>query len=128
MLELNTAVLEQMMSFYRDDDDAMGLIHDALHAFEKYHTTIYSLETQKKMYARGAMTTETYRETIPDLDRARTLAHNTVIMDVRILNRLAQKAGLSPVYEGTVSEERPYRRELADAVLSYVSGIIENRS
>ena len=57
----------------------------------------------------------------------RTVIHNSVIANVNLLNRLAEKNGLHPVYDGIVSEERPYRREIANAVLDYVESIIKNR-
>ena len=44
-----------------------------------------------------------------------------------MLNRLAEKENIPAVYEGIVSEDRPYRRELADAVLEYIRDIIKNR-
>lgn len=34
---------------------------------------------------------------------------------------------LEPIYAGTVSKERPYRREVANAVLDYLQSVIENR-
>ena len=43
------------------------------------------------------------------------------------MNRLAEQAGLPPVYDGIVSEERPYRTELADAILAFVADVITNR-
>ena len=73
------------------------------------------------------MDRETYREEIPYLDGIRTAKHNAVISNVKLLNRLAEQVGLEPFYTGTVSEERPYRTELADAVLLFVREIIENR-
>ena len=53
--------------------------------------------------------------------------HNSVIANVSIMNRLAEQAGLPPVYDGIVSEERPYRTELADAILAFVADVITNR-
>ncbi len=62
------------------------------------------------------------------MDKARTRAHNAVLANVKLLNRLAENAGLAPVYEGTVSQERPYRREVADAVMAYIASVIEDRA
>ena len=62
------------------------------------------------------------------VDRTRTLYHNSVISNVSILNRMADKAGLDPVYDGVVSKERPYRREVANAVFEYIESIINSRS
>ena len=43
------------------------------------------------------------------------------------MNRMAEEASLPPLYDGVVSEERPYRRELADAVLAFVREVMINR-
>jgi len=80
-----------------------------------------------KIYSFKAMEKEDYQEMVMSLDKQRTMRHNSVITSVNILNRLAQKEGLPLVYNGIVSEERPYRRELADAVLNYIEKVIKNR-
>lgn len=46
---------------------------------------------------------------------------------VNVLNRMAKSQNLPPFYDGVVSEERPYRREVANAVLEYVEETILNR-
>ena len=60
-------------------------------------------------------------------DKTRTRCHNAVIAQVNCLNRLAEEAGIPPLYDGVVSEERPYRRQVADAVLDFVRDSILNR-
>ncbi len=126
-MDINTESLKQLLSHYHDDQDMIDAITDALDSFEQYHAAIYALEIKKKLYAAGAMDTDSYREEIPALDRTRTVHHNAVLTQVNILNRLAKMAGLPLVYDGTVSEERPYRREVANAVLEFVEQTILNR-
>jgi len=48
--------------------------------------------------------------------------------NVNVLNRLAEKNTLPPFYDGKVSQDRPYHREVANGVLQYVEKIAENRS
>ena len=74
------------------------------------------------------MEADTYRELIPRLDKTRTYTHNALLTQVNVLNRIAAEANLPPVYDGIVSEERPYRREVANAVLDFVQQIILNRA
>jgi len=64
---------------------------------------------------------------VESLDKKRTMLHNRVLIAVNVLNRMASKENLKPVYDGIVSEERPYRREVANAVLEYVEKIIKER-
>ena len=44
-----------------------------------------------------------------------------------MLNRIASMTNIPPDYDGTVSYEQPYRRQVADAVLNYVQEIILKR-
>jgi site-specific DNA-cytosine methylase len=77
------------------------------------------MELWMKIYSKS-ITGEEYKDNVSKLDKMRTVNHNSVIANVNLLNRLAEKNGLQPVYDGIVSEERPYRREIANDVLDYV--------
>ncbi len=126
-MKANMETLQSLLSLHSNDIDMISLIVDGLESFEKYHQAIYALEMQRKLYACGAMDSETYRDVIPHLDQMRTSAHNDVILSVQILNRLAAQSNLEPFYDGVVSEERPYRTELADDILEFVREIIDDR-
>ena len=126
-MQVNSETVKSLISLHAGESDLIEIILEAQNSFEKYHQAIYDLEIRRDLHVRGAMDTEAYRELIPQLDEIRSQRHNAVINNVRILNRLAEQDGLKPFYEGTVSEERPYRTQLADAVLLYVREIIESR-
>lgn len=79
------------------------------------------------MFSCDAIDSATYRSEYSSRDRTRSINHNAVIAQVGFLNRLAEEAGLPPFYDGVVSEERPYRRELANAVLGFVEEVIQYR-
>ena len=125
---INEGTLNRLLEIHRDDADTAGIIQEALLSFEKYHQAIYELEIRRLMYARGAMDAEAYREEAASLDQIRTNRHNTVISEIRLLNRLAEQSRLPLVYEGTVSEQHPYRTHLADAVLAFVQQVTEDRA
>lgn len=126
-MNLNTEALNQLISHYQDDTDTMELISDTFDAFERYHAAIIKMETEKVILSHGNVDSNVWQERISALDQARTRAHNEVLMDIRILNRLAEGEGLQPIYAGMVSEEYPYRREVADAVMAYLSSLIDDR-
>lgn len=125
--EINTETLKQLIAIHRDDPEMTEIITEALESFEKYHQAIYSLEIRRALYAQGAISSETYREVVPELDGIRTRRHNVLLSEVNMLNRLAEQAGLPPFYPGEVSEERPIRTWVADAVLDYVRQVIDDR-
>ena len=126
-MQVNADTLKTLIANRADDGEMTGIILEALESFESYHQAIYTLELKRELYLRGAMDQETYREEIQYRDGIRTTRHNAVISNVKLLNRLAEQDGLEPFYAGIVSEERPYRTELADAVLQFVEEIIDNR-
>ena len=126
-MKANMGTIKALLSKHADDRELVELIVDSLESFENYHKSIYSLEIQRELFACGVMDSETYREKIPFLDQIRTSAHNSVISNVKILNRLAEQSGLKPFYDDTVSEKKPYRTELADAIMEFVSVLIDER-
>ena len=105
----------------------LDAIFDALNDFEEYHHAIYEMETRIKVYSGDTSDREEYLRLKQTLDTTRTRRHNLVISDVAMLNRIAKNCGLDPVYDDVISEEQPYRRNLANAVLDYVADIITNR-
>lgn len=126
-MSLNADTIWRMLQHFRDDQETVETIENALMLFESYHKSVYELEVKKRLYSSGAMEADTYRELIPRLDKTRTYTHNALLTQVNVLNRIAAEASLPPVYEGIVSQERPYRREVANAVLDFVQQIIVNR-
>lgn len=126
-MNLNIESLKQLLSCFQDDTDTIELISETFDAFERYHAAIIKMETEKMILSHGNVDSKVWQERISDLDQARTRAHNEVLSDIRILNRLAESEDLQPIYAGTVSDEYPYRREVADAVMAYLASLIDNR-
>ena len=124
---MNLEALDALIAHYQDDPDTLDMITTLLDDFEKYHSAVYD-EQMLLIVHGGRMDSETYREQMQALDRSRTVAHNAVISGVKILNRMAKQAELPPVYDGIVSEARPYRREVANAVFAYIEDVIRSRA
>lgn len=126
---LNCEILNKLISIYHtnEDDYGLDLICDELETFEEYHSAIYSMETKLKIKSPKSMEREDYQFMVESLDKKRTMLHNRVLIAVNVLNRMATKEGLGLIYDGIVSEERPYRREVANAVLEYVENVIKSR-
>ena len=120
--------LEALVTAERNNPDMSQVIRDTIRSFSDYHAAIYHMETEMMLLREEMGDRETYRQTVSSLDSVRTNAHNLVISQVGLLNRVAQRAGLPPVYDGEVSEKKPYRRELANAVLAWVEAVIRNRA
>ena len=126
-MNVNVETLQKLFIAFRDDQEILEEIESALMTFESYHRAIYELEIKRRLYSGGAVEGDAYREMLTRLDRTRTINHNALLTQVNILNRITAEVNLPPFYDGTVSEERPFRREVANAVLDYVRRIIVER-
>lgn len=122
----NRDSLRELMYLSVEDRELLDMIYDALATFENYHAAIYEMETKVRLYY-GAMDSLDYRKMENELDERRSLCHNAVIASVNMLNRMAEQKGIAPIYDGVVSEARPYRREVADAILEYTAELIRER-
>ncbi len=118
--------IDNLIEIYKDDEKVLGIIERSITTFEEYHSEIFKMELWMKIYS-SSVDDGTYKDNVSRLDKLRTVTHNSVLANVNLLNRLAEKNNLPPVYDGIVSEERPYRREVANAVLEYVENIIKKR-
>ena len=124
---LNGEVLEALFRHYAGDDEGQAFIEECILSFETYHNAVFREQLFRRVYG-GATDPDHFRDELTERDRNRTVHHNAVIANVAILNRLAGQAGLDPVYDGVVSEERPYRRQVADAVFAWVEAVINERN
>ena len=127
MATVNNETLNGLIRHFKDDNDDLEMIAKAIEVFESYHQAIYQSELTRRLFSCKAIDSDTYRSEYSSRDKTRNVNHNAVIAQVGFLNRLAEEAGLPPFYDGVVSEERPYRRELANAILGFVEEVIRNR-
>lgn len=125
---LNTEALHRLIAAYKNDPETLDFIKSCFDSFEQYHRAVLEEQLFPVIYGGASTDGEEYRQRRTALDRSRTLLHNSVITNVSILNRMAAQAGTPPVYDGVVSEERPYRRQVADAVFATLEHVINNRS
>lgn len=125
---LNAKSIEKLIELNRHDRNTLDFIKSCLDSFEQYHRSVFEDQTFQILYGGGTLDGSDYRDRRSSLDSTRTTCHNSMIMNIRILNRMAAASSIDPVYDGTVSEEKPYRREIANAVFEYVESIINNRT
>ena len=123
---LCNSTIIKLIEIYRDNTKVIKSIERCIMSFEDYHSSIYKMETWMKIYGNNS-SKEEHKDTIANLDKSRTLQHNALLGDVNLLNRLAEKNKLPLVYDGIISHERPYRREVANSVLEYIDFTINNR-
>lgn len=123
---LCNSTIIKLIEIHRDNTKVIKSIERCIMSFEEYHSSIYKMETWMKIYGNNS-SKEEHKDTIANLDKSRTLQHNALLGNVNLLNRLAEKNKLPLVYDGIISHERPYRREVANSVLEYIDFTINNR-
>ena len=119
---------EVISKLYNVCSDGMELemIQSCVKSFHEYHKVIYDMETFIRFKDKD-MNREDYQFTFTNYDTRRTTCHNIVIQNIGILNRMAERYNLEPVYIGEVSTQKPYRRILANEVLEYVEQVVKDR-
>lgn len=123
----NVESLEKLIRIHRGDKETLDMIYDIFKSFEEYHSRIINMEMKIKLYSTEVLEREEYQSMVTELDKSRTMQHDSLLTGVNVLNRLAAMKNIEPIYDGTVSKERPYRREVANAVLDFLQSVIENR-
>jgi len=111
----------------KDTKETLDFIYSCLMEFENYHRAVFEMECKTKLYSCGVLNRQEYQDMISSADENRTSAHNSLLGMVNALNCLTKNNGLPPLYDGLVSEERPFRREVANAVFEYMQTVIEKR-
>lgn len=124
---INTMALSQLIQQSKEDPELLEYIHKALMSFADYHSAVIAEQIYPVIYG-GSIDPDTYRNERAALDKRRTTTHNAVIANVSLLNRMAESFGVAPIYPGIVSEDRPYRRYVADAVFAFLGSVIDQRS
>lgn len=125
--QFSSQSFHSLMKGGQDDPELLEFLSDCLNCFQAYQSAILEMEGWMKLYCPENLGAQAYQDRREELDKARTRCHNAVLANITALNRMATAAGLEPVYDGTVSEEQPYRRQVADAVLDYLAQLVRQR-
>ncbi len=116
-----------LINSFKDDKECLDDIFNALTIFEQYHQAVVRETGYHIVYLSSGNNSTDLQSQYREFDLSRTSAHNALIQQVGILNRLAKLAGLHPIYEGTISENQPYRREIANAVFEFLNQLLSFR-
>ena len=106
-----------------DAKDDLAALDEAMTSFREYVNKVDAGEQQIKLAA-VRFEGEEYREMITQYDRRRHNQHEDAIINCRLVNRLAQLYGASPLFLGDDKD----RLQVADFCLSTVVELFDNRS
>jgi hypothetical protein len=112
---------------YSSDEKVLKIIENCLRTIEEYHNQIFEMELYIMLYQNSYIDREDYGNKVLELGSKRSVYHNALIGNVNVLNRMADKNNLSPVYDGIVDYDKAHRREVGNSTLEFVEDIIKNR-
>lgn len=105
-----------------DTEDKI-IIADCLKSFNEYVTAVNTMEIKLKIAKFRAVDREDFVDIVQALDRNRHHKHNSAIISVKMLNRIAKSYNSEDIYEGDLES----RYEIADFAMEVVKSIYENR-
>lgn len=105
-----------------DAGEDLEALNDAMTSFRDYVNRVDAGEQQIRLAA-VRFEGEEYREMITQYDRRRHDQHEMAIANVRLVNRLAEIYGVTPLFTGNDQE----RLEVADFCLDVVVKLFQNR-
>lgn len=122
--------LEKLITVKKAEGNTRHLkaISDFFKLASEYHAAILEMEAWMKLNDSTTLDREEYQAKRMELDKQRRSKHNLLLIQVSMLNRIANNAGLEPIYDGTISEDRPYRRQVANAVLAFIETLVQERA
>jgi len=125
--QINVQNLNKLFEAVRDDPEMLSILYNVLQSFSDYHQAIFKSVSWRRLYNEKNTPTKDYQEKVRAFEDSRTSCHNAVLSYMNALNRMAGSLDIPAIYDGTISEDKPYRRQVADAVLAYVESIILER-
>ena len=106
-----------------DAKDDLEALDEAMTSFRVYVEKVDCGEQQIRLAA-VRLEGEEYRQMVTKYDQRRHLQHEDAIINVRVVNRLAQMYGVSPLFLGDEND----RLQVADFCLDTVIEIFHNRT
>lgn len=114
-------LLQQIEEFrHHFDEEEMECVEEMILKAAQYVQAVVLMETTARN--RTGRTGEELREKVSATDKARTMAHNSLIAITDIVNRLCNNHGLPLIYTGD-----SVRRHYGDFALSLVAEVYEGR-
>jgi hypothetical protein len=111
----------------KNEPDDLKALWYAVESIADYQRAIIRESSYYALFAEASGDQRNFMEEYHALDESRTSAHNAMINNVAILNKLAGIYGLPAFYDGPLRFEQPFRRRIADAALLLLEEIVKSR-
>jgi len=107
-------------SLYKNED--IEFVEKYARKCGEYVEKVNAMETAINI-GRYRMEPEEYREYVMELDRIRKIAHDALIADTKMLNRICEIYNYPPIYTGSLDD----RNEIAEFAKKIVDEFFEGR-
>ena len=124
---LNEAALKDLIRRFSTSNDPyaqedLDTVEKAMLAFHNYVNTV--VDGEMKLLIQGSsLDGQEYRDAITQYDGDRHSAHEKAIGDAKLVNRLAAREGLPPIFTGDDTQ----RHQVADFCLELEEHLFQNR-
>ncbi len=112
----------KLAKIYIDDADAIEIIEDAIYIYGEYTLYVYKMESLRSIL-KTRLESEEYINKIQEMDKNRTIIHNSAISSTKVINRLCEAKELPLFFKGNIED----RVEIAEFIKDVVVNIFENR-
>lgn len=119
--------LVEAVSKTEDKDILLSALENCMTSFADYVNSIYAMEVLIPIQ-RHRLEGEDLRSYIEGLDSRRKACHNAAIANINMLNRIAVKVGVDPLYDEIIDGDNPSdRRKAANFCARMVMSIIHDQ-
>lgn len=106
---------------WKDDFDVLDIIERTICSFGQYIEVIMRMEAAQGTRTSMIGDSSNYITIIESLDKSRKIIHDSIMTNLKIVNRLAEQKGLPPIYEGGLDTKNRDDRFYVGEFLNKVS-------
>ncbi len=119
-MKINGEAIRKLAASYRDKKISQKLLFECLKGLLDFHSQYCDRAMRAAVFSPEAMGEDAYADMCRNAEKSVELAEKNLVKVLTALNRMAERAELSPVYDGPVSDSREDLDSMRAAVLTYV--------
>ena len=96
--------ISNLINACKDDSDMVEFLGDQFGTFGDYVNIVARMEYSVRILMATKDDTEAFQSAVKELDNSRRIYHNAAISACNILNRLSEKFGLEPFFDGDTKD------------------------
>lgn len=122
-MKINGEVIVRLAELYSDKRISQKILFDTLRALPEFCSAAYLLKQRGMIFAPETMGSSEYEIMMASAQRNYENAKCGLLSALNSLNRMSDRAGLSPVYSGTLSGDADTFVEISASVAEYCGAV-----